>query len=137
MHHPSVSRHNSSVIILLNIIYLGQRKSPKVQILRFLSAPVKFTKFLMSFMKTHFCHFSFKVCINLQYNDNSFVISNILYFGQKGPIKGQILKLSSVGSKLAKFLMSYFKAQVSSSLRFVLFCIILHYSSNIVYFRQK
>ena len=44
-----------------------------------------------------------------------FCSSNIIYFGQKEPIKVQILRLSSVGSKFGKFLMSFFKAQVSSS----------------------
>ena len=35
---------------------------------------------------------------------------NIICFGQKESIKVQILRLSSVGSKFAKFLISFFKA---------------------------
>ena len=40
---------------------------------------------------------------------------NIIYFDQKEPINMQILSLSIVASKFAKFLMSFFKAQVSFS----------------------
>ena len=45
-----MSRHNFSVKFYLNFIYLGQKKSLKVPIVRFLNVPVKFTKFLMSFI---------------------------------------------------------------------------------------
>ena len=43
-----------------------------------------------------------------------FFSSTVIYFCQKKPIKVQILRLSSVGSKFAKFLMSFFKVQISS-----------------------
>ena len=94
------------------------KMSLKVQIVKFLSASVKFTKFLMTFMKQHF---SFKVCIDLHYNDTKrlyFFSRNIIYFGQNDPIKVQILRLSSFGSKLTKFLMSFLKAEVSYSSNF-------------------
>ena len=66
----NVMTHSSSVIFQLNI----------------LSALVKFNKFLMSFMKPQIMMNNSSVCFS----------SNIIYVGQKEPIKGQILRLSSV-----------------------------------------
>ena len=63
---------NSSEIFWLSILYLRKKKFLKVQILRFSSAPVKFTKFLMSLMKPHFI-FPSKLASTfsmiIQYND--------------------------------------------------------------------
>ena len=64
--------HNSSEIFWLSILYLRKKKFLKVQILRFSSAPIKFTKFLMSLMKPHFI-FPSKLASTfsmiIQYND--------------------------------------------------------------------
>ena len=90
--------------------------SLKVQVLRFLSDPAKFTKFMMSFMKTQVIFLSkfesiFSImAVTLLYVFNS----HIIYFVQKNPVKLKVLTLLSVESKFAKFLMAFFKAQVWS-----------------------
>ena len=64
--------HNSSEIFWLSILYLGKKKFLKVQILRFSSAPIEFTKFLMSLMKPHFIFpskFASTFSMIIQYND--------------------------------------------------------------------
>ena len=48
------------------------------------------------------------------------------------PIKVQILRLLSVGSKFAKFLMSFFKAQVSYSSNFVSFFSVMTHNSSVL-----
>ena len=53
---------------------------------------------------------------------------NIIYFGQKEPMKVQILRLLSAGSKFTKFLMSFFKAQVSPSSSFSSFFSVITYN---------
>ena len=60
------------------------------------------------------------------------------------PNKVHILRLSSVGSKFSKFLMSFFNAPVSSSSNFATFftvmthnSYVLFFGSNIIFFRQK
>ena len=66
------------------------KKYFKVQISKFLSVPVRFTKFLMSFMKQQFI---FQVCINHLY----FFSSNVIHFGQKEPIRVQIWDFQELG----------------------------------------
>ena len=56
-----------------------------------------------------------------------------IYFGQKEPIKVQVLRLSSVGLKFAKFLISFFKAQVSSSSNFALFFSVMKHNSSVFF----
>ena len=63
--------------------------------------------------------------------------SNIVYFGQKEPIKVQILKLSSVGSKFAKFLMSFFKAQVNFSSIFASFFSVTTPNSSVLFWLKQ
>ena len=47
------------------------------------------------------------------------------------PIKVQVLRLSSVESKFAKFLMSFFKAQVNSSSNVASFFSVMTHNSSI------
>ena len=62
---------------------------------------------------------------------------NIIYFGQKDTIKVQTLRLSSVGSKFAKFFMSFFKAQVRSCSSFLsFFSVMTHNSSEDFWLKQ-
>ena len=59
------------------------KKSLEVQILRFLSAPVKFTKFLMSFMNPS----KFVSVFSTMTHNSSviFLAQKFIYFGQKEP----------------------------------------------------
>ena len=66
------------------------KKYFKVQISKFLSVPVRFTKFLMSFMKQQFI---FQVCINHLY----FFSSNVIHFSQREPIRVQIWDFQELG----------------------------------------
>ena len=58
--------------------------------------------------------------------------SNILYFGQKESIKVQILRLLSVELKFTKFLMSFFKTQVSPSSNFSSFFSVITYNFSVL-----
>ena len=62
-----------------------------------------------------------------------FFSSTIIYFAQKEPINVQILRLSSVESKFPKFLMSFFKAQVSSSSNFASFFSAMTDNSSVLF----
>ena len=61
---------------------------------------------------------------------------NFIWFGQKGPSKVQILRLSSVESKFVKLFMSYFKAQVSSSSNFASFFSVMTHNSSVLFWRK-
>ena len=67
---------------------------------------------------------------------NSFVSFKLKNFGQKNPLKVQVLRLSSVWSKFAKLLMFFFKAQVSSSSNFAAFLSVMTHSHSVI-FRLK
>ena len=62
--------------------------------------------------------------------------SSIIYFRQKKPIKVQLLRLSSVGSKLVKLLMSFFKVQVSSYSCFALFFCVMTHNPSVLFLAQ-
>ena len=87
----------------------------------------KFAKFLMSFLKA-------QVCFSFPSNSTPlfFFSSNIIYLGQKQPIKVQSFEIFEVlGSKFVKFLMSILNWQVSSSLDFASFLIVMTYNSPV------
>ena len=65
-----------------------------------------------------------------------FFSSSIIYFGQKKPIKVQLLRLSSIGSKLVKLLMSFFKVQVSSYSSFALFFCVMTHNPSVLFLAQ-
>ena len=106
-----------------------------MQIFRFLSVSVKFTKFLMSFMEPKVIFSSkFPSILSLMtHNSLYFFSSNIIYFGQKGPFKVQILRLSNVGSRFFKFFMSFFKAQVSSLSYFASLSSVMIRNSSVIF----
>ena len=120
---------------LAQTLYTLDKKTLKLQILRFLSVLMKFTKFLMSFMKPQFFFFSkFTSIFSIMRHSSSVLFSpNIKYFGQKEPIKVQILRLWSVESEFAKFLISFFKAQVSSSSNLVSFFSVMTHNSSVLF----
>ena len=79
-------------------------------------------------------HFSFKVCINLQCHQTlflcTFCISNITCFCQRSQLKSIFFYFRVLESKFVKFLMPVLKWQVSSSLNFALFFIIMTHNSS-------
>ena len=141
----SVIRHNHSVLFMK--LYMLLTKGPiKVQIFRLSSAKVNqipsviFQTTIQRFFK--YCIILLCHATKLLYNSLAqtlylvywritplyFFSSNIINFSPKDPIKVQILRLSSVGSKFAKSLISFSK--VSSSSNFAsFFSVIIHNSS--------
>ena len=118
----------------------NQQAFSREVILRFFSSLVKSTKLCMSFFKPQVILPSkFALIFSIMtHNPSVFFSSNIIYFGQKEPMKVQILTLLSVGSKLAKFLMSFFKAEVSSFSNFAsLFIVMTHNPSVLSWFKYN
>ena len=119
MHHPSVSWH----IIPLkfsnwNILCFGQKELINVPFFRHLSALIKVNPIPHAIFQTtrsgfiqilHHCLVSWKI------TPLYFFSSNLIYLGQKEPIK---VKPSVVGWRFTKFLMSCLKPQVSFSSNF-------------------
>ena len=60
-----------------------------------------------------------------------FFSSRIIYFGQKQPIKVQILETQVLQSKFVKFLMSILKRQVNSSSDFTSFFSVITHNSSV------
>ena len=116
-----------------------KKKSLKVQILRFLSASVKLTKCLMSLMKPQVI-FSSKLTsiFSIMMHSSSLLFSsNIIYLGLRQPKNMNNLIFSSVGSKYAEFLMSFFKARVNSSSNFTLFFNVVTHNSSVLFWFKK
>ena len=99
-----------------------------MQTLKFLSAPVKFTEFLMPFMKPQVIFpskFASVVSIMTQ--------KSALYFNPNILCFGQILSLLSVVSKFVKLPMLFFKSQVSCSSNFVSCFNVMAYNSSVLF----
>ena len=104
-----------------NIICFGQKEPNKVQFSRLLSALMKVHPISHAIFETtrsgfiqilHHCLVSWKI------TSLYFCRSNLVYFGQKEPIKKEFSGFWVVKWKFTKFLMSYLKPQVSFSLNF-------------------
>ena len=104
-----------------SIIYFWQKEPISVQSFRRSSTVMKVDSILHVTFETprlgfiqilHHCLVSWKI-IPLY-----FFSSNLIYFGQKKPIKVKFFDFWVVGWKLTKFVMSYLKPQVSFSLNF-------------------
>ena len=128
--------HNSSEIFWLSILYLGKKKFLKVQILRFSSAPIKFTKFPMSLMKPHFI-FPSKLASTfsmiIQYNDLlcTFLPQKLETLIKRSPLKSKFWDFRVFGQNSPKSLCHF----LNTSQFLFKFCVILHcYDTTPLYF---
>ena len=88
----------------------------------------------------HFWNYKVRVYSNsaslfsiMKDNSSVFCSSNLVYFGQKEPIEKKFSDFWVVPWKLTKFLMSYFKLQVSFSLNFVSLFSVMGDNSSVLF----
>ena len=142
----SVMKDNSSVFLSLKPCILWTKRAYQKEIFRLLSGWVKIHQIPHVIFETtrswfiqvlHHCSVSWK--ITLLY----FCPSNLVYFGQKEPIKKKFSDFWVVGWKFIKFLMSYLKSQFSFSLNFESLFIVMKeilqyfFSWSFIWFGQK
>ena len=88
----------------------------------------------------HFWNYKVRVYSNsaslfsiMKDNSSVFCSSNLVYFGQKEPIEKKFSDFWVVRWKLTKFLMPYFKLQVSFSLNFVSLFSVMGDNSSVLF----
>ena len=122
LHHPPVSWHIIPMkFSSWNTICFGQKETIKVQVFRLLSALMKVHPIPHAIFQTTrsgFIQFLHHYSVSWKITPLHFCSSNLVYFGQKEPIKKKFSDFWVVGWKFTQFLMSYFKPQVSFSLNF-------------------
>ena len=117
-----------------NIICFGQ-KTFKVQFFR-----LECSNESSPNSSCHFWNYKVRVYSNsaslfsiMKDNSSVFCSSNLVYFGQKEPIEKKFSDFWVVRWKLTKFLMSYFKLQVSFSLNFVSLFSVMGDNSSVLF----
>ena len=147
MHPLSVSWHITYLKFFSSAFYTLEKKLLKVQTLRFLSAPVKSTKFLISLLRSHFI-FPSKLasifCMIIQYSDLlcTFLTEKLEALIKRSPLKCKFWDFWVLGQNSPNS--SYHFSNASQF--FFKFCIILQcydttplyfFDSNIIYFWQN
>ena len=147
MHPLSVSWHTTYLNLFSSALYTLEKKLLKVQILRFLSVPVKFTKSLISLLRPHFI-FPSKLasifCMIIQYNDFlcTFLTEKLETLIKRSPLKCKFWDFWVLGQNSSNFSYHFLNAIQF----FFKFCIILQcydttplyfFDLNIMYFWQN
>ena len=104
-----------------NIICSGQNEPIKVQFFSFLSVLMKVHPIphaIFENMRSGFIQILHDCSVSWEITPLYFCSWNLVCLGQKEPIENKFSDFSVVGWKFTKFLMSYLKPQVSSSVNF-------------------
>ena len=131
MHALSVSWHTTYLNFFSSALYTLAKKLLKVQILRFLSAPVKFTKLLISLLRPHFIFPSklasiFCRIIRYNYLFCTFLTEKLDTLIKRGPLKCKFWDFWVLGQNS-----SIFSYHFPNAIQFFFkFCIILQCYDN-------
>ena len=137
LHHPSVSlmTHSSYEIFKMKHYMLWTKKPSKCNFsdLNALMKVHPIPHAIFETTRSGFIQILHHFSVSWKITPRYFCSSNLVYFGQKEPIEKKFSDFWVVRWKLTKFLMSYFKLQVSFSLNFVSLFSVMGDNSSVLF----